>query len=216
MKIIFGGYRDWALGIVDDLREKIDHQIVHVRTRQDLERACTNKKNYVILLAGWSWYVSSDILESNTVVGLHPSDLPDYAGGTPIQHQIIDGLEDSKMTLFELNEEYDRGYIIQKCDLDLRGGMKDIFNNLRTAGTSLLLSFISAYPNYRKHSQKNTKAPRKRLKPEESELTMEKFSTMSAKDLYNFIRCREDPYPNVFVQDETGRLLFKSVEFKSD
>jgi methionyl-tRNA formyltransferase len=170
----------------------------------------------IVLLAGWSWYVPPVILEKNTVVGLHPSDLPEHAGGSPIQHQIIDGLVDSKMTLFELNEEYDRGYIIQKCDLDLRGSMKDIFSSLREAGTFLLMSFLKAYPKYEKHDQKDTKRVRKRLKPEDSELTLEKFSSMTARELYDFIRCREDPYPNVFVQDKTGRLCLKLVGFKSD
>jgi len=27
------------------------------------------------------------------------------------------------------------------------------------------------------------------------------------------MRCREDPYPNAFIEDKTGRLLFKKVDF---
>ena len=36
---------------------------------------------------------------------------------------------------------------------------------------------------------------------------------MTAQNLYDTIRCREDPYPNAYIEDETGRLIFKRVEF---
>jgi len=37
---------------------------------------------------------------------------------------------------------------------------------------------------------------------------------MSTRELYNFIRCRQDPYPNVYLEDEFGKLIFKNVEYE--
>ena len=37
---------------------------------------------------------------------------------------------------------------------------------------------------------------------------------MNTEELYNFIRCLEDPYPNAFIEDEVGTISFKKVAFK--
>ena len=50
---------------------------------------------------------------------MHPSDLPKYAGGSPIQHQIINGVINSKATLFEVTKEIDSGPILYKTNLSL-------------------------------------------------------------------------------------------------
>ena len=44
-------------------------------------------------------------------------------------------------------------------------------------------------------------------------MTKELYRKMSAREIYNFIRCREDPYPNTYYEDDTGTILFKSVDF---
>ena len=37
---------------------------------------------------------------------------------------------------------------------------------------------------------------------------------MTLKELYNFIRCLTDPYPNAFIEDNEGnRLVFKNVNY---
>jgi hypothetical protein len=63
----------------------------------------------------------------------------------------------------------------------------------------------------------------KRLKPEDSRLPLMPLSSpaastgdapqMTCRQLWDFIRCREDPYPNAFFEDETGRLVITRVEF---
>jgi hypothetical protein len=37
------------------------------------------------------------------------------------------------------------------------------------------------------------------------------FSQMNTRELYDFIRCREHPYPNAFMEDEFGMLSFVLV-----
>ena len=43
---------------------------------------------------------------------LHPSALPKFRGGSPIQNQIIRNIKNSKVTLFKMNEKIDAGPII--------------------------------------------------------------------------------------------------------
>ena len=56
---------------------------------------------------------------------------------------------------------------------------------------------------------------KRRIKPENSKLENPIINgkIMSCKDMWNHIRCREDPYPNAYFEDETGVLMIKNVEF---
>ena len=214
-KIIFCSYRTWSNEILEDLRQHFGQNFEHVADKESFDKISNSLLNRVIILAGWSWYIPKNVINNNTVVGLHPSDLPHYAGGSPIQNQIIDGIVRSKMSLFELNSEFDRGDIIDKQDLSLDGNMTDIFQNLRRAGTDLLKSFIEKFPDYTKAPQQNHQEHVRRLKHTDSMISSAQIQNMTARELYDFIRCREDPYPNVYLEDHTGRVYFKKVHFES-
>ena len=65
----------------------------------------------------------------------------------------------------------------------------------------------------------NVVETRKRLQPHESNLidNLEKLllsDDVSVKNIYNFIRCKTNPYPNAFIEDETGKLYFEKVKFE--
>ena len=55
------------------------------------------------------------------------------------------------------------------------------------------------------HSQATTC---KRRKPKDSEIKSQDFSCMTAKQLYNKIRCLQDPYPNPYIECADGTKLF--------
>ena len=38
-------------------------------------------KPIIIVLLGWSWILKKEIVNDYYVIGIHPSDLPNYAGG---------------------------------------------------------------------------------------------------------------------------------------
>ena len=47
---------------------------------------------------------------------LHPSSLPQYRGGSPIQNQIIDGIKESEVCIFKMEKEIDSGQIIKELN----------------------------------------------------------------------------------------------------
>lgn len=171
-----------------------------------------------IVLAGWSWILDKELLERNLVVGLHPSDLPAYAGGSPLQHQILDGVTESKLSLFRVTPDLDQGPVISKQDLSLRGHLDEIFDRIVEAGVTLLvpafdeLAEIAAMPE-EPPSDVEKVENRRRLRPELSRIEKADFQSLTNRELFNLIRAREAPYPNVYVEDETGRLYFSRVEF---
>ena len=211
MKILLCSYRDWANEVVFALYGKIKHQLTHVRTPEELQKVALSQEWDVIVLVGWSWKVPAEIVNSRLVIGMHPSDLPKYAGGSPIQNQILDGIEQTKATLFKLNEKFDDGEIIDKEPIDLSGHLKQVLYSITEATIQLILRFAHNFPNNTYIKQTGERHIVKRLKPESSQFHIQNGYT--CKEMWNFIRCREDPYPNAYFEDETGKLIIKHVEF---
>jgi methionyl-tRNA formyltransferase len=230
MKILFCAYRDWAIKIYNNLRtpHSPDINIMLVQDPGSMELVSREQSWDVIIVVGWSWKVPADIVNSQLVIGMHPSDLPNYGGGSPIQNQILDGVEQTNATLFRLNEQFDKGEIIDKESIDLRGHLNEVLASIETATAQLILRFLQRFPNITYTCQTEKGKQVRRLKPKDSKLpnlwpnplidsTKEDGTgakPMSCKQLWDFIRCREDPYPNAYFEDETGRLIIKHVEFE--
>jgi len=145
---------------------------------------------------------------------LHPSLLPLYRGGSPIQNQIINGETTSAVTLFYMNKKVDAGDIILQESISLEGHLQDILNRIAEKGVKLTIEMLNG--KWDGISQNESKATfYKRRKPHQSELKYEDFKNRDANELYNFIRALEDPYPNAFIRCKDGKkLLFKHVELE--
>jgi methionyl-tRNA formyltransferase len=220
LKIFVCAYREWGLEVYTSLLGLFpEHDISLAKTPQELTTAVENLGiPEVVLCVGWSWKVDPSLTDACWVVGVHPSDLPEFKGGSPIQNQIQNGVTETKNTLFRLTAKLDAGPILAKLPLDLSGHMKDIFRRLAVTSVVLFADFIRQFPNVvippAIKGEGNEKL-HKCLSPHSSEITREDFSKKSAQELYDLIRCHEDPYPNCFLEDSTGRLIFKLCEFSS-
>jgi methionyl-tRNA formyltransferase len=185
---------------------------------EEMEERLEENKFDIILCAGWSWIIPDDIVENNLVVGIHPSDLPDYAGGSPLQHQILDGMTETQCTLFRLSKKLDGGEILDKEPMSLEGGnMSVVFKELTRVSLALVRRLLKNFPDIETKPNNVTKV-RKRYKPKHSNLGTKMgdwlLSECSVEEIYNFIRCKTDPYPNAFLKDKTGTLYFERVRFE--
>ena len=73
------------------------------------------KKNpKLIFFPDWSWIVPVDIISNYNCICFHESNLPKFRGGSPIQNQIIRGVETTKTTAFLMNTGLDEGLIVMK------------------------------------------------------------------------------------------------------
>jgi methionyl-tRNA formyltransferase len=218
MRIIFCAYREWAIKVFENLRLlSPENEFILVTTPECLAAEVKTSAFDVIMCAGWSWIIEKTTVENHWVVGVHPSDLPNYAGGSPIQNQIVRGVEFTKNTLFRLSPKLDQGPILGKVPLSLQGHMNEIFERLTSTSLVLFYDFIRDFPNVPNEQIFNKSTPTntlKRLLPNSSRLTPDSISQMTTRELYNFIRCREDPYPNAFIEDSHGKLLLKICEFE--
>lgn len=218
MRILFCGYRDWAHRIysyvwTSSRSGSSPFKWIYARNKEEMSQAVQDYDFDLILCVGWSWIVPKEIVEKNLIFCIHPSDLPEYAGGSPLQHQILDGLTETKCTLFRMRPELDAGEIVDKEPMSLEGTMKDVLRELTNVGVKLIERLMDAYP-YIQYSPNNVTDVRKRLKPKQSKLAKSAVRNMNTKQLYNTIRARTDPYPNVFIEDALGKLYFTDVRFE--
>lgn len=215
MNVLFCAYRRWALDAWFELQGTDPNlNITSVSSEDQFFKKIKDLQHIdVILLVGWSWIIPEDIVRKYNVICYHPSDLPNFAGGSPIQHQILEGIEETNATLFKVTPQIDQGPIILKTHISLRGNMSDIFKELTRSSIELVGEYLHRFPNIVPKQQNELHKTKKRLKPSHSKLEKNKLSNKTCKELYNFIRCKEDPYPNAFIEDGTGKLFFKLVEF---
>jgi len=211
MKILCVGYRKWALSIYDKLKCNSNHEFYIIKSEIDFDES--KVKNYrpdIILFYGWSKIVKKNIIENYNCIMLHPSPLPKYRGGSPIQNQIINDEKKSAVSLFLMGEGLDDGPILKQKRYSLKGNLSDIFNRIIKIGYSLTMEILNEGLN--PIEQNHSKATIfKRRKSEESEITIEEIQNKPARYLYNKVRMLQDPYPNAFIRAGDNKKIFVTI-----
>jgi len=214
-KILFCGYRTWAIDICCSLMATYKNNIEFLVAKSSKELKDKLEKNEIrtILFIGWSWIIKEDILDNYNCICLHPSPLPKYKGGCPIQHQILSGEKKSAVTLFLMDDKVDHGPILWQSEFDLSGSLEDIFLRISNLGVVGLGEVLTKYKEVNNFSwgvnQDHSKATYyKRRKPEESEIKLEDFQRCAANEIYNKIRALQDPYPNAYIVCRDGTKLY--------
>ena len=214
MNFLFCGYRDWSLGIVEDLesRFKEDTFFIAKSRKQFAKFAKSNIEFDLVLFVGWSWIIKEKFLKNNNCICIHPSPLPKYRGGSPIQNQIISGEKYSKVTAFLMNDKLDGGPIVsQSYDFSLDGNLSEVFKRVSNSSIFCLSDTIVKKKNgsLEEKEQSNDIATFfKRRSPDQSEIHIDDFSKYTAKEIYDKIRCLQDPYPNAFIVCKDGKKIY--------
>lgn len=213
INVIFCGYRTWAMKIFAEKYKNVN--VVSVITSKEQFDQSINVFNPdaidVIVFCGWSWIIKPEVYNSFLCVGIHPSDLPNYRGGSPIQHQIIDGIKETKISLITLADgDVDSGKIWLKEPVSFRGdSMNQVFDNIADSSIRLLNTFFDNFSNIVPHSQKiNEGFSRKRRCPSDSKITCKMIEEWPFEKLYDFIRSLTDPYPNAYFENNNGERLY--------
>lgn len=210
MKIACITYRNWALEIYSKLVKKYSnqHQFYIVKSKEEFSsRKIKEFEPDLILWYGWSWLVDSYFTKNYISVMLHPSPLPKYRGGSPIQNQIINGEKNSAVTLFKMNDGLDEGDIFYQSNFSLQGCLDEIFLKIIKIGFLGSCKIIDNEYTLVKQNHKNA-TYFKRRKPQDSEITIQEIKESSAEYLYNKIRMLNDPYPNAYIKTADNKKLY--------
>lgn len=208
MRIACIGYRDWAIQIYKKLSCTLDHEFLLIQSEEEYkDQTIRDYQPDLVLFYGWSRIVRREIVKQFTCLMLHPSRLPEYRGGSPIQNQIIRGVEESAVTILVMDEGIDTGPIVAQAALSLLGSIDDIFDRISKIGYELTCKLIKE--GLRPVEQDHAAATEfKRRSPSESEITKEELMNASSSYLYNKIRMLQSPYPNAFIRTSDGKKLY--------
>ena len=205
MNVLFCGYRDWSKNIYNALKQSEDISFCG----SSEERSDMTPSDFdLVFFVGWSEIIGADWINRTECICLHPSMLPEYRGGSPIQNQIIEGEKWSGVTLFKMNEELDSGDIIDQAPFSLDGDLIDIFSRIETLGVALIKKTLTC-GEIKYSPQDHSKASFfKRRTPKMSEIKVDDFKNFTAEELHNKIRSLQDPYPNAFISCKHSTKLF--------
>lgn len=207
MKIYCVGYRSWALNIYKILKKKTNHKFkIHNKRKKISVKEIKKFGPDYILFYGWSNKVPFFLTKNFFCVMLHPSPLPKFRGGSPIQNQIIRNIKTSKVTLFKMNDKMDAGPILLKKKLSLEGHIQEIFERLTKIGVDLTLKVFKKKYKLKNQNEKMATYYRRRT-PLESELTLKEIKNKNSNYLYNKIRMLGDPYPNAYIKAKDGKKI---------
>ncbi len=218
--IIFCGYRDWALDIYDAISKNNNVDFTLFTSQEEFDsRLKRDLEAELIFFVGWSWILAEDVINKFFCICLHPSPLPKYRGGSPLQHQIINGEKESAVTLFKMDKGIDKGPILWQESFSLYGDLNKIFKRITNSGIKGINTLINQYLEKGELEgavQDSSKATYyKRRIPEQSEIKINDFKKHTATELYNKIRALQDPYPNAFVVCKNRTKLYL-VRAKTD
>jgi len=195
---------------------------IHIVRGNDQSKIHSLLAHYQIDIAffyGWSWIVREPILSEFVCLCLHPSPLPKYRGGSPIQHQIIDGKTDSAVTVFKMGSGIDDGDIYRQLPISLEGTLDDIFERIIAAGVAITKTCLRDYAQrsiqFTPQQSLGQYPVMKRRTQADSELTIEQIVRMPYLKLYNTVRSLTDPYPNACIRFPQGVIYLTSVEYNS-
>ena len=127
----------------------------------------------IFVVAAFGQILSKEILEMPKFgcVNIHASLLPKYRGAAPIQWAVIDGEEESGVTIMQMNEGLDTGDILmqEKVKLSPKETGASLFDKLAECGASLI---VGALPKIEKGE----------LKPEKQDDDKSSYAKMLKKD----------------------------------
>ena len=89
----------------------------------------------IIFAYGWSGYINKELRDIVTVC-LHPSELPKFRGGSPIQNQLVRNINKSAITILLASDKIDSGDILFQKKILLNGYLDDIHNRIVKMGVS--------------------------------------------------------------------------------
>jgi methionyl-tRNA formyltransferase len=166
----------------------------------------------LFLFYGWSWKIDVARFPGSCLV-LHPSILPAYRGGSPIQNQVIDGQTESGITIFIATNEIDKGPVLFCHEMSLQGYLDEIIARIIFLGVQGTLKILSGYAQLEEVKSRNDinwegSNVYKRRKPSQSILRVnEDLNRYNADSFYNLVRCLQPPYPTVKLMFEDESLI---------
>jgi methionyl-tRNA formyltransferase len=169
----------------------------------------------LVLVSGWYHLIPQTMLSIPRLgcIGFHPSLLPKYRGGAPVNWTIINGEREAGMSMFYFDNGVDSGDLIgqARVSIDDRDTIATLYEKINQATLELIREMVPKL--------KDGTAPR--LKQDESQATY--FPQRSPEDglidwgrparaIYDWVRAQTTPYPGAFTYLDNQKIVIWAAE----
>lgn len=193
--------------VFDNLCLKNDIPLCRVDNINNFENEITKYKSDALLVCGWSQIINSHLLSKIKCIGMHPTLLPERRGRCPITWTLIDGVKESGVTIFYLDEGVDSGDIIYQEKFTIHETYRsiDLINEVNTLLISMFSDVIKSFPDLPRIKQDEKKSTYKRLRTEiDDEIDLNK----SKDSILRHIRANSPPYPYAYIRNKSGEKIY--------
>ena len=179
-----------------------------------------NLRPDLIILTAYGKILPKEILQTAKYGALciHPSLLPQYRGASPIQTAILNGDQETGVTIFQMDEKVDHGKIIQKSKIKIENDdtYETLSKKLSVESANLLIKTLPDYleGKIKPKNQNEKKASYTNLiKKEDGYVPNSKFQIPNSKLLKEIERKIRAfyPWPKVWTKIDSKRvIIFKA------
>jgi methionyl-tRNA formyltransferase len=150
-------------------------------------------------------------------INLHASLLPNLRGAAPIHWAIINGLKETGLTTFFINEKIDCGNIIEqsKVQIDRNQNTGDLYNILKKIGSKLILSSLDLIQNKTFKSIHQDVSNNDLLAPKLDKINTKINWNDSSENIQNLIRGLS-PFPAAWTSIKENKKILKIYKSKNN
>lgn len=188
------------------------HKTRHINERSTIEAILQAELDYLLVI-GWSQLLAPAIfpLVKQSLLGMHPTLLPEGRGRAPIPWTILKGLKRSGVSMFELRPEVDSGDIMAAESFEVASNetATTLYEKASKAHVALIQKTWPQLTSgtLQGQPQDETKAtlwPQRR--PEDGEIT----EHMSLEEIDRLVRATTHPYPGAFLVVDGKKIIIWS------
>ena len=115
------------------------------KIREDYQEIVDIKPDLIVTCA-YGQIIPKELIElpKYGCINIHASLLPEYRGGAPIHHAVIDGKDKTGITIMYMNEKMDEGDILYQKEIDIldTDNTSTMFDKLSVLGSEMIREFI--------------------------------------------------------------------------
>ncbi|MFH0864300.1 MAG: methionyl-tRNA formyltransferase [Candidatus Gottesmanbacteria bacterium] len=175
-----------------------------LKNPEELFKFIKKLKPDIIVVAYFGQKIPTEIINfpKYGILNIHPSLLPEYPGSSPVAYAIMDGKQETGVTIIKMNEKFDAGEIVAQEKEEIRNTdiPETLYERLFTKGANLLTKILPDYMQGKirpKSQGRKTTAYARRLTKEDGKIDWK----WEPARIERFIRAM-DPWPGAWTEIE--------------
>ena len=188
--------KSWIMPYIDELKIKLkNHQITHIYNSNEILDG-----DIMLVLSCERILKDKHLSHHKSNIVVHPSKLPLGKGWSPLAHQILEGLNNIPLTLFEANNKVDDGdvYILDYINLEGHELNYEIKHQQGLKTIEMIIKFVKKFSSIEGNPQVGKETFYAKRTKKDSELNINK----TINEQFNLLRIVDNErYPAYFYKE---------------